>query len=222
MFRIIIAVLTLFTYVGISQNVYAQRPMNEQQYEEYSTPSEDEVKYDDEVTGVEVIWKTDGSGDWEKLIATAESKIRFGDRSDIRQAKKKASMRAKAMIAKFLKERINSSDVQDNMTKIMAEHNGTSESETRKEVETLTEKIENSANAILKGVLTLQQKVNKSEKYVMVKLGMSRKTMRAADNLRNNINRDLDVKQGRGGNTNGRQRNQGGTEVHRSRNYDNF
>lgn len=220
MFRFLMLAIFVFAVYVAPQSVYAQQTMDEEQYKEYSAPEEDEVKYEDEITGVEIIWKEDGSGVWEKIISTGESELRFGDRKDIRQAKKKASMRAKASIAKFLKERLKTSDVQDEMTKTMVKHNGKSETATRKSVEVLTEKIENSADAILKGVITLMQDINKKEKYVMVKLGMSRKTMRASDNLRNNMNRDLDTKKRI--NSNSSRSSQDGRQINRSRNYDNF
>ena len=54
--------------------------------------------------GVTVIWSKDGKN-WKKIMATAEADLTFGDRKDIRNAKKIAKMRAKAEISKFLKEK---------------------------------------------------------------------------------------------------------------------
>ncbi|MCK7580487.1 MAG: hypothetical protein MZV65_35820 [Chromatiales bacterium] len=61
----------------------------------------------------------------------------------------------------------------------------------RKAVEMLTTKMSNSAEAILKGVLVLEQKEDMPNKRVTVKVGMSRKTMATADNVSSTLEQDL-------------------------------
>lgn len=176
--------------------------------------------FQEPTTGVEIIWSQDGQN-WEKIIARGEADLRFGDRKDVRQSTQKALMRAKASIAKFLNEKLKSSETMDEMTKTMTEINDMTSSASRKSVEVLIEKISNSAKEILKGVLVLEQNINQKEKYVVVTAGMSRKTMRTADSMKNTIRQDLS----RPKQTQQRQYSQynnGSNEIRRSKNYDNF
>ena len=182
------------------------------------------IKYQEPTTGVEIIFAQDGCS-WDKIMANGESELIFGDRRDVRQSTSKAIMRAKASIAKFLKEKLNTTETIEEITKTIAnsKNNGgkTVINAERKTVETLVENISSSAEAILKGVIVLEQNINQKNKYVSVKIGMSRKTMRTADNMSNAINRDLSERNNQN-NTYMQQYNNGQNQIRRSRNYDNF
>jgi len=178
----------------------------------------------DEPTGVSITFDESGS-DWEKITSVGESELLFGDKKDVHNATQKATMRAKAAIAKFLNERLKTSEVLEEMTKTLTEtSSGGSAKASRKTVETMIEKIENSADAILKGVIVLEQDINKTEKMVSVTVGMSRKTMKAADSLRNTIQKDLDAGERKNQETQGagESGDDSGRVIKRSKNYDNF
>jgi hypothetical protein len=196
----------------------------ESEYQQYAGNQQaPQVQYQEPTTGVEIIFAPNSS-DWDKIMASGESELAFGDRKDVRQATSKAMMRAKAEIAKFLKEKLNTSETIEEITKTLsdAQSNGEqrSMSVNRKTVETMTSKISNSADAILKGVVVLEQNVNQREKYVSVKVGMSRKTMKTADSMSNAINSNLARPQNNYQPI--QQYNNGQNEIRRSRNYDNF
>jgi uncharacterized protein YoxC len=159
------------------------------------------------------------------ILSRAEAELVFGDRKDVRQALKKATMRAKADIAKFMTESIKSNDVLREMTETASEgKSGEAISSVRTTLETQVETIESSANAILTGVVTLAQDINREEKYVKVTLGVKEQTINAASKLNNQINTGVN-----GGQKNNNSNNlkQGNTtekerEVRKSKMYDDF
>lgn len=203
MIRILFPVLLIF----ISNICFAQQP-----------PS-----MSDPITGVSIIFDETGTN-WDKIMSVGESELLFGDTKDVRTATKKATMRAKANIAKFLNERLTTSEVLEEMTKTLTEQSSDGSAKaSRKSVETMIEKIENQSEAILKGVIVLEQDINKPQKQVYVTVGMSRKTMQAADGLRNTIQKDLDTgSQNLGNQDDSEDSSNDERIIKRSRNYDNF
>jgi hypothetical protein len=136
--------------------------------------------------GVEIIFKKDGS-DWEKIQAIGEADLTFGDTTDVRQATKKATLRAKAELAKFMKENLTTEEVSEEITKIVQNISVTqsiSGSKARNIIDTTIERISSQSDFILKGVLVLENEVNMQEKRVRVVVGVSRKTQRTADSLK--------------------------------------
>ena len=183
-------------------------------------------EYKDPTTGVEIIFAKDGSN-WDKIIANGEADVAFGDRQDIRQATSKATMRAKANISKFLTERVKSKETLEGMSKTITDKKQSGGQVTINSagntVEAITENISNSADAILKGVIVLEQNINKKEKYVSVRVGMSRKTMTTADNMSNAIEKDLSESTVEKDTENATiQMNDGQNEIRRSKNYNDF
>jgi hypothetical protein len=214
--------ITTIGIISLSIIVFANENNNSQpKIQQQQTP----IQYQEPTTGVEIIFSSN-STDWDKIIANAESELLFGDRRDVRQATQKAILRAKANIAKFLKEKVNSSETMDEMTKTLSENkiedNNTSMSTSRKTIEVMTTKISNSADAILKGVIILEQHVNKKEKYVSVKVGMSRKTMKTADSMSDAINQDLSKLNYKNNNEETEDDSNKKNEIRRSKNYNNF
>ncbi|MBK8751652.1 MAG: hypothetical protein IPL99_08365 [Candidatus Competibacteraceae bacterium] len=147
------------------------------------------VVYEDP-TGVTVEFEPDGS-DWKRIYSTGEADLSFGDRKDLQNARRKAELEAKAAIAKFLNETIKSEETLEDITKTMTDSNankaGKDTTANRKTVETVTNKISNSADAILRGVMALEQKEDIPNKRVTVKVGMSRKTMATADSVKRTL-----------------------------------
>lgn len=183
--------------------------------------ADDKVAVYEDITGV-TLEMTDDASSWLKLRSVGEATLRFGDRQDVILSTKKATLAAKAEIAKFLSERVSTQDSISDITKVLAEKNGgDAESATRKSVETLSTEIHNSADQILKGVLTLEQKVDTKSGVVKVTVGISRKSMASADSIKAHIKSDMS-KVSAATKHSTAESTQVGDEVKRSKNYDNF
>ncbi|MDO9204651.1 hypothetical protein [Methylotenera sp.] len=178
------------------------------------------VVYED-ITGVTLEMADDASS-WLKIRSVGEAALRFGDRQDVILSTKKATLSAKAEIVKFLNERVSTQDSISDITKVLAEKNGSdAESATRKSVETMSTEIHNSADQILKGVLTLEQKVDTKNGVVKVTVGISRKSMGAADSIKAHIKSDMSNATS-ANNSSASESVQVGDEIKRSKNYNNF
>jgi hypothetical protein len=140
----------------------------------------------EDTTGVSMEMNSDGS-DWLKIRSVGEATLKIGDRQDVINSTKKATLLAKAEIAKFLNEKVTTSDTVSEITKTLSENNNGIESVNRKNVETLVTEIHNSSEAILKGVLVLEQNVDAKNKVVKVTVGLSRNTMATADSLKSSL-----------------------------------
>jgi len=180
-------------------------------------------------TGIQVRFNDDGT--MKSIVSSGESELRFGDRKDIRQALKKATMRAKSHIAKFMNESLSSDDVMNEITNIASKDNTSGSSEaTREVIESQVENIKNSANAILSGIVTLSQDINREEKYVTVTVGVKDKTINAASSISNKIGTGIqkgqeyknNPKSNSRPNQNNSSSNSGGREIRRSKMYDDF
>ena len=141
------------------------------------------VEVPDETTGVSVTWGEDG--EWRRIKSIGEADCLICDRQDITTAKRKAELLAKAAIAKFLNERVTSEEVIEEVTKVLSETNGQSTSVNRKAIQTSSLTLQNSAQAVLSGVLTLEQRSSPAEKFVSVTVGVSRRTINTAASLQN-------------------------------------
>src|SRR5256885_16310200 len=103
-----ITLLTPCTYAGESRQSLADDPHN----------------YVDDLLGCAV--KYDDQGSFKSIKCPGEAEMDFADAKGIRIAKQKAVLRAKAALAKFMKERIHSQEVMEDMTKTLSERTGTS------------------------------------------------------------------------------------------------
>ena len=101
---------------------------------------------------------------------------------------KKAELEAKAKIAKFLSERVNSDEVMEQIENKIVETQGNQKIVNRKNIENITSTMHNSAESILRGVIVTKIDVNKEQKYVFVEVGYSNNTQRIADDINNNLN----------------------------------
>lgn len=175
----------------------------------------------EDITGVTLEMSEDAST-WIKIRSVGESALRFGDRQDVILSTKKATLAAKAEIAKFLNERVSTQDSISDITKVLTEKNGLqAEIATRKSVETLSTEINNSAEEILKGVLTLEQKVDTKNGLVKVTVGMSRKTIGASNSIKASLNNN-EVEPTAVPKESINDSAQIVDEIKRSKNYDNF
>lgn len=155
-------------------------------YEYVEKPAKSVEPVYQDPTGVQVKFNEDGS--FRAILASGEAELMFGDRKDIRLAIKKATIRAKAEIAKFINESVKSSDVMNEIINVAEKRNGKGGSEAvRETVESQVENLENSADAVLSGIVTLSQDINKDEKYVAVVLGVKEQTIKAASKLSSQI-----------------------------------
>ena len=156
-----------------------------------STNSSDESKKEPETiyqdpTGIQTFFNTDGS--IQKILASGEAELDFGDKKDERQALQKATLRAKAAIAKFLNETIKSTKTLEEIQKTVGNATaGGDKTTTRSTVETQVEMLENKAEALLRGVVTLQQDIDRDKKLVTVTVGMKEETIQAAKDLQGQI-----------------------------------
>lgn len=139
-----------------------------------------------------------------QITAVGTGVYDFNDPDDIKDARKEAEMRAKAAIAKFLKEDIASSEGMEEASKKVKSVSSDGQTQTssvsKTTVKTAMESIKSSASALLTGVVVLQDaKIpsgNGGTYKVMV--GVSSKTTAAANVAANDIagslnNRDASV-----------------------------
>lgn len=163
------------------------------------------------LTGVN--YEVDAEGKFVRLRSTGTAELEFGDAKDIRIATQKATMRAKANIAKFLSEQVTSEEVIDNLEKSKTTTEGQDKKVLRETIESYAESIKVNANAFLKGVITTKTEINKTDKTVVVEVGLSPRTMQVADD----VNRKPHTNSTRT-NSNDDKNN----EVRKIKNYDNF
>ena len=182
------------------------------------------IIHTDSIGGVKVEY--DEFGSWLRMRSTGEAELPFGSPSDIRRAKKKSILRAKAALVQFMKQTITSSehleDVANTIYNEQRKGGKYSQEAVRKTLEDESEMISGSAEGILRGVIVLEEKVDKNNQNVWVTLGVSRKTVRAAAGLKKSIN---NPKSGSQRSTSYQMKDpleDGGVIIRRSRNFDNF
>ncbi len=123
-----------------------------------------------------------------QVISVGTGVYDFNDPDDIKDARKAAEMRAKAAIAKFLKEEISTQEGMDEASKKVKSMSSDGKTQTssvsKTSVKTTMESIRNSANALLTGVVVLQDaKIptpGKEGGTYRVMVGVSSKTVAAA------------------------------------------
>jgi len=202
----LLAIVTIFAMTGLS---YAQQAKSTDAA--LNTLS-------DSVLGCEA--KFDNNGDIKSMKCPGEAEMDFSDARGTRIAKQKAELRAKAQMAKFMKERLRTKEIMDDMTKTISERTGQSNESVRKTVDTHTEQISNEADALLKGVIVILVDVNKDSKVVVVHVGVNTQTMKAADQLRGKMEQNLD----KGSTSSGASSVKDGTgrTIKKSKQYDEF
>lgn len=130
-----------------------------------------------------------------QITAVGTGVYDFNDPDDIKDARKEAEMRAKAAIAKFLKEDISTSEGMDEASKkvksVSSDGQTQSTSVSKTSVKTAMESIRNSASALLRGVVVLQDakipNEGKDGGTYKVMVGVSSKTTAAATTVADDL-----------------------------------
>jgi hypothetical protein len=175
-----------------------------------------EFLIEDDLLGCEV--KFDERGDFKSIKCPGEAELDFFDSNEIRIAKKQAIMRAKAKMAYYFSDRINSQDVQSEIiNKIVIDENE-DPYKLKERISFNTEKITNQAEEILKGVTVIYTDINKDARKVIVHVGANIKTMKASDQLKALMNTNLASPSQQNNKTN----ESSGRVVNKSKNYDDF
>ena len=125
-----------------------------------------------------------------RLRAIGESDIPIGDRKDVQRATKVATLKAKAAISKYLGEDIKTEETVEQISESIQQTNGQVSMVSRQDVERLVETIRDSSSAFMKGIIVLEQNVDQANKRVIVTVGTSEKTQKAADQIRQSLNTD--------------------------------
>lgn len=149
----------------------------------------------------------------------------FGDSKDIRLATQKATLRAKENLAKYLNERVNTEETIEEIVNEITKNTNNQMSATRETITSQVERIQNTADALLKGVIVLKTDVNKAEKIVTVMVGVSPKTAAGADQLNKVLRTDSTQDTNNQGMSNlgsGNDSNDNVREIRKAKNYDNF
>lgn len=125
-----------------------------------------------------------------KIVATSSVSVSFDDVDSVRDAKDEATMLAKAQIAKFLDEDIQSDE---SVNKVINETKATSDSGktvTREEMITRIKSLRNSASTLLRGAVVLGDCYTKGSE-VRVTVGIKPETISSAGNLDRNIQQSM-------------------------------
>ncbi len=199
--------------------VFAQEQNSENTQSEGVEEQQNPVIEDNSIPGVR--YEFDENGEFARIRSVGEAELEFGDSKDIRIAKQKAMMRAKANIAKFLKERITTEEVMDEIEKRLSKSNNGNKQVSRETISTYTEKMQNSAEKILRGVIVTQVIVDKNEKTVKVEVGYSRKTQAAASFVDKSLS-ESNQTQNKNTTIEPKKSNKKNISIKRAKNYDDF
>lgn len=136
-----------------------------------------------DAAGVSIELSPDGQ-EWLRIRSIGEAYLGIADRRDVQMALHKATLQAKAEIARFLNERITTEETLEETTKTLIERDGQNIHINPSAVETFGVTIRNSAEAILKGVMVIEQKIDIDSRLVRVTVGVSHDSMQRADSIR--------------------------------------
>lgn len=148
----------------------------------------------DQPDGVAITVKPDGTF---QIFARGTGTYDFNDPDDIKDARRDGTMRAKANLSKFLKEKVASKDGLDEVSKKSKSMTSDGQVQriavSKESVKIVTESIRNESDAILTGVITLKdQKVPRGNGgEIQVTVGISSKTLKAAQMAAQGINQSL-------------------------------
>lgn len=159
----------------------------------------------DQPDGAAIFVKPDGSF---QILARGSGTYDFDDVDDVNDARKEGTLKAKAALAKFMKEKLSTEEAFASASKKVKSISNDGQTQTanvtKESIKTNAQLIRNSADAILKGVITLkEQKIPRkgSSGEIQVTVGVSSKTLKAVGKLVNAL--DATPEQGQTGNTSG-------------------
>lgn len=143
--------------------------------------------------GVEIEWSPDGS--FNRVYSTFYEPVRFPDRAGISKAQMIAEENAKGNIVRFIKQNSSSERLvtqvdtdTDTAIRTRSEAGDAISKETKRMmISTLTQITRSFASNDLRGVILLEKGYDQKKEEAWVKVGISRKTMNAAQSLSNAI-----------------------------------
>jgi len=131
--------------------------------------------------------KVDGG---EKILATASASVSFDDVDSIKNAHDEATMAAKARVSRFFAEEIFSDEAVNKVVNESKSTTGNSKSVTQDELKKTVMSLRNRSKALLSGFVTLGDCYTKGRE-IRVSVGHKPETLRAAENLSDNINKSV-------------------------------
>ena len=143
------------------------------------------------IDGVEIEWAPDGS--FNRIYSKFTQPVAFPDQQGISKSQTIAEEKAKAAIVRFINQQVATArvttEVQNDMnnstrTRAAGKDEITKISQ-RQMVENLTEVTSSAAAGSLRGVIVLERGYDQKAEAVWVKVGISKKTMAGAENLKN-------------------------------------
>lgn len=141
----------------------------------------------DQPDGAAIFMKPDGSF---QILARGTGTYDFDDVDDINDARQEGALKAKAALAKFMKEKLSTEEAFASATKkvksITSDGQTQTANVTKESVKTNAQIIRNSADALLKGVITLkEQKIPRkgSSGEIQITVGVSSKTLKVVGKL---------------------------------------
>lgn len=148
------------------------------------------------VDGVEIEWGPDGK--FNRIYSAFYQPVNFPDRRGINKAQIIAEEKAKAAIVRFIDQQSHSNRLVEQVDKDLeqaTQTQGTDKDSFTKQnqrtmIETLTEVTGSFASGRLRGVIVLEKGYDETKAEAWVKVGMSRKTMAAAQGLAEGIGAD--------------------------------
>lgn len=141
-----------------------------------------------------------------KVLSTYSASVNFDDSSAIRDAREEAQLQAKAQITAFLEETVKS---EKDINKVVDESvtmQGADKSVTRKEVKQTLQRMSQSSQALLRGVVPLGDCYTKA-KEVRVTVGIKPETITQAENVAGSISKSLATQSPSNSNNTGEQSN---------------
>jgi hypothetical protein len=141
------------------------------------------------IDGVEIEWATDGL--FNRIYSRYSQPVGIPDRQGISKAQTIAEEKAKAAIIRFMNQEVASArlvtEIQNDMNQTTstkgAEKDGITKTSQRQMIENLTEVTSSVAAGKLRGVIVLERGYDMKEEVAWVKVGISRKTMKASTSL---------------------------------------
>lgn len=147
------------------------------------------VQWNTGLTGVSVYFDNDGNID--KITSVYRHPVMVADTRGINKARIIATEKAKALIVRFIKESISTTKVIEEIQNDIGNTTQTGSGETaqisstvtRQMIESVTEITTSSAQGLLSGVIVLEAGYDADTQEVIVTVGMSKNTMKAAGSI---------------------------------------
>lgn len=142
------------------------------------------------IDGVEIEWGADGS--FNRIYSKFTQPVAFPDRQGITKSQTIAEEKAKAAIIRFMDQQVATArvttEIQNDMNNSTRKRSDGKDEITkvsqRQMIENLTEVTTSAAAGRLRGVIVLERGYDQKEEAAWVKVGISKKTMASAQNLK--------------------------------------